>query len=108
MLSLLVLLAAPAHADDLRRPLVWFAAGAALDNVTTFANLRQGHVEQNPLLTWAHNDARTVAVASLAIDLTTAWLAPKLAHHHPRLARTLLYSWGTARLAAGTHNLAVH
>lgn len=103
LLSLLAA-AVPAHAQD-RAAVSVFLAGAAADDITTWRNMRAGHIENDPIFFFAKDKPKTVVFSLIATDALTLWLAHHYGARHPKLAKFALYSLGTMRGSYGVYNL---
>lgn len=99
-----LLIASAAHAQD-RKATMFFLAGAASDDITTWRVMQAGHIEEDPLYFYAREKPKGVIASLVVTDIVTIWLAHHYAASHPKLAKFALYSLGAMRIQAAIHNV---
>lgn len=103
VLSLLLLLAAPVHAQD-RKALTFYLAAAGTDIGTTYRNMRAGHQETDPIYRFTRDQPIGTVLSLAATDALTLWLAHRYAPTHPKLTTAILLTLGGVRGVQAARN----
>ena len=103
---LVLVMAASASAQSLKRPTAAFAIAAGADWTTTAVGLAGGAREQNPLLKPFHRDPASTVAAGALIDIAGVRLwNRRVGRHHPKLAAAGLYVAAAFRTYLAIHNM---
>lgn len=102
---LLTSVSGAATAEPLKLSVSFYAAAAALDNISTHVSLSRGAIERNGGLKVFGSSPITVSATATLVDVLAPILTHKLLNKHPRIERAVLYGAGGWRLYCFNHNL---